>query len=115
MAAVSCLSVGAMAGVVAASARAPVASRGGAVMKVQVQPARASVGFVGGAERRALSMGAARARPSTRGGARGFEVVAMAISEVRSSSSSSTHPRAESCWVSHASRRKAGSADKPLT
>ena len=66
---------------VVASARAPVASRG-AVAAVPVRTQSRSVGFVGSEQgRRGLALSAARAR--TARGARGFEVVAQAISEVR--------------------------------
>lgn len=78
MAAISCNALGAV-GVVA-SARAPVASRG-AVAALPVRTQAKSVGFGSEAQRRGLAMNAARGR-STRG-ARGFEVVAQAISEVR--------------------------------
>ena len=78
MAAISCNALGAV-GVVA-SARAPVASRG-AVAAMPVRTQAKSVGFGSEAQRRGLAMNAARGR-STRG-ARGFEVVAQAISEVR--------------------------------
>ena len=63
---------------VAASARAPVRAQRAVNAKA---PARvsASSAFMGGAERRALAVSARRAAP-----ARGFEVVAQAISEVRS-------------------------------
>ena len=76
MAAISCNALGAV-GVVA-SARAPVASRG-AVAAMPVRTQAKSVGFGSEAQRRGLAMNAARGR-STRG-ARGFEVVAQAISE----------------------------------
>uniref|UniRef100_A0A7S0D6C1 Large ribosomal subunit protein uL22c n=1 Tax=Micromonas pusilla TaxID=38833 RepID=A0A7S0D6C1_MICPS len=76
MAAISCNALGAV-GVVA-SARAPVASRG-AVAALPVRTQAKSVGFGSEAQRRGLAMNAARGR-STRG-ARGFEVVAQAISE----------------------------------
>ncbi len=78
MAAISCNALGAV-GVVA-SARAPVASRG-AVAALPVRTQAKSVGFGSEAQRRGLAMNAARGH-STRG-ARGFEVVAQAISEVR--------------------------------
>ena len=59
----------------------PVASRG-AVAAVPVRTQSRSVGFVGSEQgRRGLALSAARAR--TARGARGFEVVAQAISEVR--------------------------------
>ena len=65
-----------VAGVVA-SARAPVRAQRAVNAKA---PARVSASaFMGGAERRALAVSARRAAP-----ARGFEVVAQAISEVRS-------------------------------
>jgi len=76
MAAISCNALGAV-GVVA-SARAPVASRG-AVAALPVRTQAKSVGFGSEAQRRGLAMNAAHGR-STRG-ARGFEVVAQAISE----------------------------------
>lgn len=78
MAAITCNALGAV-GVVA-SARAPVASRG-VVAAMPVRTQAKSVGFGSEAQRRGLAMNAARGR-STRG-ARGFEVVAQAISEVR--------------------------------
>ena len=78
MAAISCNALCAVG--VAASARAPVASRG-AVAAMPVRTQAKSVGFGSEAQRRGLAMNAARGR-STRG-ARGFEVVAQAISEVR--------------------------------
>ena len=62
---------------VAASARAPVRAQRAVNAKA---PARVSASaFMGGAERRALAVSARRAAPT-----RGFEVVAQAISEVRS-------------------------------
>ena len=65
-----------VAGVIA-SARAPVRAQRAVNAKA---PARVSASaFMGGAERRALAVSARRAAP-----ARGFEVVAQAISEVRS-------------------------------